>query len=47
MVTKENLKDYANKLMFDMEENEYETLEKEFGKTFWFYLNFINPYRKK
>lgn len=30
MITKENLKDYANKLMFDMEENEYETLEKEF-----------------
>ena len=30
MITKEKLKDYANKLMFDMEDNEYETLLKEF-----------------
>ncbi len=30
MITKEKLKDYANKLMFDMEDSEYETLLKEF-----------------
>jgi len=30
MVTKEQLKNYANKLMFDMEDAEYETLLKEF-----------------
>ena len=30
MVTKELLKDYANKLMFDMDDSEYETLLKEF-----------------
>ena len=30
MVDKEELKEYANKLMFDMEEEEYETLQKEF-----------------
>ena len=30
MVTKEMLKDYAGKLMFDMKDEEYETLEKEF-----------------
>ncbi len=30
MITKENLKKYANKLMFDMKEEEYETLQKEF-----------------
>ena len=30
MITKEQLKNYANKLMFDMEDNEYETLVKEF-----------------
>lgn len=30
MVTKEMLKDYAGKLMFDMNDSEYETLEKEF-----------------
>lgn len=30
MVTKELLKDYANKLMFDMNDEEYETLLKEF-----------------
>ncbi len=30
MVTKEQLKNYANKLMFDMEDIEYETLLKEF-----------------
>lgn len=33
MITKEMLKDYAAKLMFDMKDEEYETLEKEF-KTF-------------
>ena len=30
MITKEKLKDYANKLMFDMNDEEYETLQKEF-----------------
>lgn len=30
MITKEKLKDYANKLMFDMNEDEYETLLGEF-----------------
>lgn len=30
MVTKELLKDYANKLMFDMKDSEYETLLNEF-----------------
>lgn len=30
MVTKELLKDYANKLMFDMNDEEYETLLNEF-----------------
>ena len=30
MITKEKLKNYANKLMFDMEDEEYETLLKEF-----------------
>jgi len=30
MITKEQLKVYANKLMFDMEDKEYETLLKEF-----------------
>lgn len=30
MLTKDLLKDYANKLMFDMEDTEYETLLKEF-----------------
>lgn len=30
MVTKQKLKDYANKLMFDMNEDEYETLLSEF-----------------
>ncbi|MBP3840783.1 MAG: Asp-tRNA(Asn)/Glu-tRNA(Gln) amidotransferase subunit GatC [Bacilli bacterium] len=29
-VTKEKLKDYASKLMFDMEDSEYETLAEEF-----------------
>ena len=29
-VTKEKLKDYASKLMFDMEDSEYETLQEEF-----------------
>ncbi len=30
MITKDKLKEYAAKLMFDMNEEEYETLEKEF-----------------
>ena len=30
MITKEKLKIYANKLMFDMDEKEYETLSREF-----------------
>ena len=30
MITKEKLKIYANKLMFDMKDEEYETLLKEF-----------------
>ncbi len=30
MITKQKLKEYANKLMFDMEDSEYETLLKEF-----------------
>ena len=30
MVSKEALKKYANKLMFDMKDEEYETLQKEF-----------------
>ena len=30
MITKEKLKNYANKLMFDMDDKEYETLKKEF-----------------
>jgi len=30
MITKELLKSYANKLMFDMDDKEYETLQKEF-----------------
>ena len=30
MITKEKLKNYANKLMFDMNDEEYETLLKEF-----------------
>lgn len=30
MVTKEKLKDYANKLMLDMDEKEYDTLLDEF-----------------
>lgn len=30
MLTKEQLKVYANKLMFDMEDKEYETLLREF-----------------
>lgn len=29
-ITREDLKKYASKLMFDMNEDEYETLEKEF-----------------
>lgn len=31
VIEKEKLKDYANKLMFDMKEEEYETLESEFA----------------
>lgn len=30
MIAKEKLKDYANKLMFDMEDSEYTTLQEEF-----------------
>ena len=30
MIEKSKLKDYANKLMFDMQDSEYETLQKEF-----------------
>lgn len=30
MIEKEKLKKYANKLMFDMDEKEYETLQEEF-----------------
>ena len=30
MITKEKLKEYANKLMFDMNDAEYETLATEF-----------------
>ena len=30
MITKEKLEDYAKKLMFEMNEDEYKTLEKEF-----------------
>ena len=30
MITKEKLKEYANKLMFDMNDNEYMTLREEF-----------------
>lgn len=30
MIGKDMLKTYANKLMFDMNDNEYETLQKEF-----------------
>lgn len=31
MIEKEKLKEYANKLMFDMAEKEYETLQEEFN----------------
>ena len=31
MIEKEKLKDYAHKLMFDMEDSEYETLQEEFS----------------
>ena len=30
MITKDKLKDYASKIMFDMNDEEYKTLEKEF-----------------
>lgn len=30
MIEKEKLKKYANKLMFDMEDSEYQTLQEEF-----------------
>lgn len=30
MIEKEKLKEYAHKLMFDMKDEEYETLQKEF-----------------
>lgn len=31
MIEKEKLKDYANKLMFDMNDEEYKTLQEEFA----------------
>lgn len=31
MIEKEKLKDYAHKLMFDMDEEEYKTLQEEFN----------------
>lgn len=31
MIEKEKLKDYAHKLMFDMDDSEYETLQEEFN----------------
>ena len=31
MIEKDKLKEYARKLMFDMEEEEYETLQEEFS----------------
>ena len=31
MIEKEKLKDYANKLMFDMNDEEYKTLQDEFA----------------
>lgn len=30
MITKEDLKKYANRLMFDMSDDEYQTLQEEF-----------------
>lgn len=33
MIAKEKLKDYAHKLMFDMKEEEYDTLQEEFEIT--------------
>ena len=30
MIAKEKLKDYAHKLMFDMDDDEYQTLQEEF-----------------
>ena len=30
-----------------MENQQVPTLQKEFGNTFWFYLNYISPYGKK
>ena len=30
MIEKEKLKQYANKLMFDMDDSEYQTLQEEF-----------------
>lgn len=30
MIDKDKLKSYANKLMFDMDDNEYKTLQEEF-----------------
>ena len=32
-ITKENIQDYALKLMFKMKEEEFDTFEKEFGRT--------------
>lgn len=31
MIEKDKLKEYARKLMFDMEESEYDTLQEEFS----------------
>lgn len=40
MIKKEDLKEYANDLMFEMEENEYETLLNEFD-TFLNWMDYI------
>ena len=40
MITRDNLELYAKKLMFDMDDNEYETLEDEF-KTILKQMEFI------
>ena len=34
MIEKEKLKDYANKLMFDMDDSEYSVLQDEFETIF-------------
>ena len=38
MITKEDLKRYANLLMFDMDEVEYDTLEKRIYAPNFFYI---------